>query len=214
MASHDASVNGRETNTQAVLIDGVAMHRLIVVTDADVTITVVTQTKSGAEGTTQFPATSRGDIMLNATNVEFTTSDSPVNIETRTMIAFGIFNALDSRNGARSIGGTLNDTILVTQTITLAPDETRSLLQFAMRSDNDADGGGDLNLFTRHANGLAASGLLAGLPRGEQLSIINYPGLYKVQPPSIKTNCDGSYLGISLQRHLFKVEHGTLTEFQ
>ena len=87
VAPQNASVDGREMNTQAVLIDGVAMQRLILVTDAEMTITVVTRTNSGADGNLQFPATSRGDTTLNTADVVFMTSDGAVNSDTRTMIA-------------------------------------------------------------------------------------------------------------------------------
>ena len=148
VAPQNASVDGREMNTQAVLIDGVAMQRLILVTDAEMTITVVTRTNSGADGNLQFPATSRGDTTLNAADAVFMTLDGAVNSNTRTMVAFGTFSALDIRSDALSIGSTSNDTSLVTQTITPAPGATRSLLQFAAQSANNADGCADLNPFT------------------------------------------------------------------
>ena len=59
-----------------------------------------------------------------------------------------------------------------------------------------------------------ATGLLVGLSRDEQLLIINYAGFYNVQPPFTLTDSDGNHGGISLQGHLFKVDHGTMTEFR
>ena len=202
---------GRELNAVPVLIDGIAVQRSILVSDAGisatgfarfldsftnttdetVTITVSTRTESGADFQLTFPTTSSGDQALTLDDVGFVTSDGATNSDSKVMIAYG-----DGGSGAASLLGIgmVVDVITVSYAITLAPGETKSLLQFSTQSDaaNGADAAVDLATFTGNAQALEAAGLLAGLSREEQLTIVNYSGFDNVQAPATLIDGEGT----------------------
>jgi Ca2+-binding RTX toxin-like protein len=203
-----ASVDGGELTMAPVMIGGIAVQRQILVSDAtisatgfarfldsftnttgaEVTITVTTQTNSGADGNLQFPLTSSGDTNLNANDTGFTTSDG-AGPDTAAMIAFGEAGSLNSLPSDVTRSG---DAITVTHTITLAPGETRSLLQFATANNSDAEASSDLNAFTQNAVGLNSIGALSGLSREEMLSIVNYTGFDQIVDPFELRDSDGN----------------------
>jgi hypothetical protein len=175
----EASLDGREVNTQPIVIGGIAVQRSILVsdaaiadrgfarfldsftntTDAEVTITVETITESGADTDLQFPVTSSLDTVLDSDDVGFVTSDGGADGDPRVMIAYGSDGSQGSLPANVRVDG---DNITVTHTITLAPGETRSLLQFATQNNTDQSASGDLTAFTQNAFGLQVSGALGG----------------------------------------------------
>ncbi len=223
-------LGARELNAQPVLVGGIGVQRSILVSDASisatgfarfldsftnttnatVTFTVQTVTNSGADSNLITPFTSSGDTVLAGNDVGFTTSDGGVG-DTRAMIAYGTAGSLNSLPDAVTRSGTFNDTITVTHTITLAPGETRSLLQFATQSNADADAAADLTAFTGNAQSLSDQGFLAGLSRAEQLSIVNYAGFDALQAPFSVTDGAGNQWGIDRLGSLSTLDDATLT---
>jgi hypothetical protein len=207
----NASLDGREVNTQPIVIGGIVVQRSIVVsdatisgngfarfldsftntTDAEVTITVETLTNSGADSDLLLPFTSTGDTNLDGGDVGFVTSDGFGNGDPRVMIAYGTAGSLNSLPANVSVVG---DNITVTHTITLRPGETRSLLQFATQNAaaNENLAGFELAAFTQDAVGLDAIGALAGLSREEMLSIVNYTGFDPIIAPLELRDSEGN----------------------
>lgn len=222
----NASVDGREVNTQPVVIGGIAVQRSILVSDAgvsatgfarfldsftnttgaEVTITVETITDSGADANLQFPITSSGDTVLDGSDAGFTTSDGGAANDSRVMIAYGDGSLAPTDT---TVSG---DTVTVTHTITLAPGETRSLLQFATQNNSDGDATSDLTAFTQNAAGLQLVGALAGLSREEMLSIVNYGDFDLLLDPFELRDSEGNLWTIGLNGTISSAD-GALNDF-
>lgn len=229
----NASVDlgGREINTAPVLIDGVAISRSVLVsdaaistagfarfldsftntTDAAITITVQTVTNSGSDAALQFTATTSGDTTLDATDAGFVTDDGDTTAgDSALTVAFGDGTLLPT-----SANGT-GDVITVTHTLTLQPGETQSLLQFATQNTTAADGNTDLDILNSPNVFLFNPELLTGLSDAERLSVVNYAGAADgVPPPAAATiiDSDGNRWGIDNLGRLSTLDSDAVQEF-
>jgi Ca2+-binding RTX toxin-like protein len=227
----NASVDGREVNTQPVVIGGIVVQRSILVSDAqvsatgfarfldsftnttgaEVTITVETGTNSGADGNLQFPITRSLDTVLDNFDVGFTTSDGAIDGsgDPRVMIAYGTVNSLNSLPADATVVG---DEITITHRITLRPGETRSLLQFATQSDTNTEAAGDLDDFTTDAVGLLGLDAPTGLSREEMLSIVNYTKFDQIVDPLDLRDSEGNLWSIGRNGTISSAD-GALNDF-
>ncbi|MGL6208762.1 MAG: calcium-binding protein [Paracoccaceae bacterium] len=224
--------NGREANTVPVLIGGIAVQRSILVsdttissngfarflesftntTDQTVTITVETITGSGADSSFQFTADTNGDGFVTAADTGFVSDDAnTTGGDPSVLLAYSDGTLLPT---AFTTTGASSDVITVTHTLTLAPGETQSVLQFAAQNTNTSDGLVELAAFTADASGLQAANLLAGLSREEQLSIVNYSGFDALQPAHTLVDSDGNRWGIDDHGRLSSLDSNALVKFE
>ena len=230
----EASVDegGREVNAAPVLIGGIGVQRSILVSDAGISamgyarfldsftnttdseqiITVSIVTDSGADGTLVLPTTTSGDSILTAADTGFTTDDGNPN-GADSAFAYGYGDGV-SAFSLPSSATQVNDILTVTYTLTLAPGETQSLLSFGTQSTTTNDANADLPALTGSADALNNAGLLAGLSREEQLTIVNYAGFDTLQDPFTLTDSEGHRWTIALDGTIQSADSGSLTDFR
>jgi len=218
---------GREANMVPQLVGGIAVTRSIYVsdpaltttgfarflesftntTDETFTITVETITNSGADGGLQFTATSDGDTNLTVLDTGFVTDDFDTGgDDPAVMIAYGDGTFLPSSTFL------LDDEITITHTLTLAPGETQSLLQFATQNTASSQGNSDLTFFASDDPLFEFLGLLEGLTAEERNSVVNYSNV-AVETPATLIDSEGNRWGIDDQGTLSTLDSEALSSF-
>lgn len=224
-------LNGRELNTQALLMDGIAVSRSILVSDAAIsavgfarffdsftnttdavqTITVDIALNSGADGGLVVPRTSSGDGVLTASDTGFVLDDLNT-IGGDSALAY-VYGGGASGFVLPSAASLVGDNLAISYTLTLAPGQTQSLLSFATQSVLASQAIADLPRFGGDAFALNSGNFLAGLSRDEQLSVVNYSGFDRLQAPATLVDADGNRWSIDTQGRLASLDTTALARF-
>ncbi|MES2664802.1 MAG: calcium-binding protein [Pseudomonadota bacterium] len=228
-ANFSVDENGREANMVPQLVDGIAVSRSILVSDATIapagfarfldsftnttdeaiTITVEIVTDSGADDELQITATSDGNLGLTIDDTGFVTDDANTSgADPAVMFAYGDGTFLPT-----SIGLIAEATLSTTYTLTLAPGETQSLLQFAAQSSAAVEANGDLAILNNPNIFTFNPGLLAGLSDAERLSVVNYAGAANGLPVATLVDSEGNRWGIDTLGRLSTLDSDTLQSF-